>query len=176
MNGKVLASYAVLPSSSVLSSQEMILPDMDFAKDWKGCIDHSFYSSDALDAFEKAMSACVQLSRIVGCRNLEVMNPVEQEVTDKIIDVFKNSRECLEAAATEKEFEELNWFLDKVDSSWNDLFIEYEAAKAGKTVPSPLYEGIYSAFLGQENERVKELGAMCMLLVQAEVCAAISEA
>ena len=176
MNDKVLASFAVLPSSSMLSSQEMILPDMDFAKDWKGCIDPSFYSSDALDAFDKAMSACVQLSGIVGCRNLEEINPVEQDVTDKIIDEFKNSRECLEAVATERKFEELNWFLDKVDASWNDLLIEYESAKGGKTVPSPLYEGIYSALPGQENERVKELGLMRMLLVQVEVYAAISEA
>ncbi|MCY4363138.1 MAG: hypothetical protein OXE42_13300 [Gammaproteobacteria bacterium] len=49
MNRKVLASFAVLPSSSMLSSQEMILPDMDFAKDLKGCIDHSFAELDIIE-------------------------------------------------------------------------------------------------------------------------------
>ena len=103
---------------------------------------------------------------------MEEMHPVEQDVTNRIIDVFKNNRERLEVAAMERESEELNWFLDEVDTSWNELLIEYEAAKDGKTVSSPLYEGIYSGLPGQESNRMKELGAMRMLSVQAEVYAA----
>ena len=176
MNGNVLASYALLPPSSMQSSHEVALPDVDFLKDWKGYIDRPFHSSAALDAFDKAMNACIQLSGIVGCRNLEEMHPVEQDVTDRIIDVFKNNRERLEVAAMERESEELNWFLDEVDATWNKLLIEYEAVKDGKTVSSPLHEGIYSALLGQGSDWVIEFGIMRMLLIQAEVCAVISEA
>lgn len=175
MNGKVLASFAVLPSSSMLSSQEMILPDMDFVKDWKGCIDHSFYSSDALDAFDKAISACVQLSGIVGCRNLEVMNPEEQEVTETVIDSFESSRERLEELASETGLEELDWFLNKVASTWNQLVGENEAARNGKTVSNPLYEGISSAFFGQGSDWVNELASARMLLIQAEISTEISK-
>ena len=176
MNGNVLASFAIFPSFSMLSTQEMILPDVNFVKDWQGYIDHPFHSSAALDAFDKAVNACMQLSGIVSCRNLEEMNPVEQSVTDKIIDVFKNNRERLEEVATATGLEEITLCLEKVDHSCNLLVGEFESARDGKTVSSPLYEGIYSALSGQESDWMREFGVVSMLLLQAEVRVATSDA
>ena len=176
MGGKVLASFAIFHSSSILSSQELILPDVDFAKDWQEHIDHPFHSSDALEAFENAMCACMQISGIVNCRNLEEMNPEEQEITKKIIGSFESSRERLEEVAAGAGLEELDWFLNKVDSSWNQLVGENESARDGKTVSSPLYEGNYPALFEEESDWMNELAAARMLLVQAEISTDISNA
>ena len=173
MEGKVLASFAMFLSSSILSSQEMMLLDVDFAKDWQDHIDHPFHSSTALDAFDEAMSACMQLSGIVNCRNMEELSPEEQDVTEKIIDSFRSSHGRLKGATTATGLEELDWFIDKVDSCWNRVVDEYETAKNGKTVSSPLYEGIYATLSGQESDWAEELGCARMLLQQAEIRAVI---
>ena len=176
MNGNVLASFAINPSSSLLSSQELRLPDVDFAKDWQEHIDLPFHFSEALEKFEKAMSACMQLSGIVNCRNLEEMNPEEQEITKKIIDNFESNRERLEEIAAGTGLEELDWFLNKVNSAWNQLVEENESVRDGKNVSSPLYEGIYSHFTGKESDWLIELAVARMLLVQAEISSKISNA
>ena len=169
MNGHVLASFAINSSSSLSSSKELILPDGDFAKDWQEHIDLAFHSSDALEVFEKAISACMQLSGIVNCRNLEEINPEEQKITEKIIDNFENNREHLEKIAAGTGLGELDWFLNIVNSTWNQLIEENESVRDGKTVSSPLYEGIYSVFSGKESDWLNELAVARMLLVQFEV-------
>jgi hypothetical protein len=117
----------------------------------------------------------MQLSGIVNCRNLEEMNPEEEEVTEKIIDDFKGSREHLQESAGTTGLEELDWALEKVNTTWNRLVGEYEARKNGKAVSSPLYENAYAAFSGRGNDWVNELAAARMLLLQAEIHTVIED-
>ena len=176
MNGKVLAAFAILPCSSMMSSQETVLPDVDFAEKWRRHIDHQFHSSFASDAFDKAMGACMQLSGVFSCRNLAEMNPKEEDVTEKIINDFRCSLKRLGELAAATELDEVDWALDKVDATWNQLIAEFEAVRDGDTVTSPLFEGIYAALSGQTNEWLDELAAVRMLLRQAEIRALSAEA
>jgi len=159
----------VLPSFALMSFHNMVLPDQDFVKEWTGHIDKPFYSSDVSDAFDKAMEACMHLSGIVNCRDLEKMNPAEEEVTENIIDDFKSSRKHLQEAASATGLEELEWALEKVDTTWGQLVEEYEAGKNGKAVSSPLFENIYAVLSQDENDWVNELAATRLLLQQAVI-------
>ncbi|HHI94903.1 MAG TPA: hypothetical protein ENK04_15605 [Gammaproteobacteria bacterium] len=159
----------VLPAFAMLFLNNMVLPDQDFAKEWMGHIDQQFHSSDVSDAFDKAMSACMHLSGIVHCRNLEKMNTEEEEVTENIIDDFKSCRKHLQEAARATGLEELEWALEKVDITWNQLVEESEARKNSKVVSSPLFENIYAALSEDENDWVNELAATRLLLQQAEI-------
>lgn len=159
----------VLPAFAILSLNNMVLPDQNFAKEWTGRIDKPFHSSDVSDAFDKAMSACMHLSGIVNCRNLEEMNPVEEEVTENIIDDFKSSRKHLQKIASATGLEELEWALDRVDFTWNQVVVEYEDGRNGKSISSPLFEHIYAVRSEDEYDWVKELLAARLLLQQAEI-------
>jgi hypothetical protein len=175
IEGIVIPSFALQPTSGTVLSEEMTLPDLDFAKNWRGHIDRPFHSSDVSDSFDTAMGSCMQLSGIVNCRNFEEMNPDEDEITEKIINRFKDSRELLREAAEVTGLEESDWLLEKVDTTWNQVVGEYETIKNGGAVSSPLYENLYTALSGKENEWMKELAAARLLLRQSEIRTVIAD-
>ena len=169
IDGIVLPSFALQLTSGIIFSEGTTLPDTDFAKHWIAHIEHPFQSSNVSDAYDKAISACMQLSGIVNYSNLKEMNPIEEEVTDKIVEGFKINHKYLQEAAIEFNIEELDWAVDKVETTWNKLIGEFEAAKDGKTISSPLYEGIYAVFSEQQSEWLSEIAATRILLRQAEI-------
>ena len=63
MEGAVLPAFALQPTSGILFSEDMTLPDMDFSNNWNGYIDHPFHSSEVSDSFDKAMGG---LHAVVG--------------------------------------------------------------------------------------------------------------
>ena len=169
LDGIVLPDFAIQPISEMLFSHGTVLPDVDFAADWREHIDLKFHFSEVSDAFSRAMNACVQLSGILNCRNWDEMHPEEEDTTEKIIDEFKASRELLSKSVVKTGLEELEWVLDKVDATWNQLVEEYEFAKDRREVSNPLYESMYSALSGEQSDWVNELAGARLLLRQAEI-------
>ncbi|MDE0098433.1 MAG: hypothetical protein OXM87_02270 [Truepera sp.] len=162
MNGQVLASLALLPSSHTL------LPDQDFVQEWQEHIDQPFLSSDTLERFDGAIVACTQLSGIMACRELENLHPEEEEECLTAIESFKRNREIIAEAAASTGSELLMWILDILNRSWNQVVSELEAVKAEQVVEEPLYLSEQLALAGQENERTTELAGARILILQAE--------
>ena len=162
MNGQVLASLAIMPSSY------MPLPDQDFAKEWQEHIDRPFLSSRTERRFDEAIAACIQLSAIIACRELKNLHAEEDEVFSKIIESFKRNRELVAEVVESTGSEHLAWALDHLDQNWNQIVSEFEAKKAGQVISEPLFMIHHLALAGQENERTADLAAARRLILQAE--------
>ncbi len=167
INGQVLASLALLPSS------HMPLPDQDFAREWQEHINRPFLSSGTAERFDEAMAACTQLSAIMACRELENLHPEEDEAFSKAIDSFECNRELVAEAAESTGSEHLAWARDYLDQSWDKVVSEFEAAKAGQAVAEPLCMTAHLALAGQENERAAELAGARILILQSE-CSSVA--
>ena len=162
LKGQILASLALLPSSPVP------LPDRDFAKEWQGHINLPFLSSEIANSFDEAFTACVQLSAIMACRNLEDLHSEESDVFSKLIGSFKHNREIVDRAAESTDSEYFAWAQDYLDQTWDQVVNEFEAAEAGRAVGEPLCMTVHHVLAGQQSERIDEFGAMRMLILQAE--------
>ena len=168
MNGQVLASLAIIPSS------HMPLPDQDFPREWREHIDRPFLSSGITERFDEAIAACTQLSAIMACRELENLHSEESEVFSKAIESFKRNRELVAEAAENTDSEHLAWALDYLKQNWNQVVNEFEAAKAGQAVTEPLCMIPHLALTGQKNERTIDLTVARILILQAE-CSRVTE-
>jgi len=174
IDGVVLAPFAMQATSGIQVSEDMVLPDLDFEKNWREHIEYPFHSSGVSDDFDKAMSSCMQLSGIINCSAVEETNAEVERVTSSIINMFKMRLERLRKAASVAEIEILDWALDMVETTWNQLVVEFEAAKVDGTISNPLYENIYTALSGQDNKWLNELAGIRLLLQQAEIRGVIS--
>ena len=162
LKGQVLASLAILPSS------HMPLPDQDFAKEWREHINLPFLSSEIAKSFDEAFTACVQLSAIMACRDLEDLHSEESDVFSKSIESFKHNREIVAEAAERTGSEGFAWAQDYLDQTWNQVVSEFEVARAGHAVGEPLCMTAHHALAGQQSERAAELAGARLLILQAE--------
>ena len=162
LNGQVLASLAILPSS------HMPLPDQDFAKEWREHINLPSLSSEIANSFDEAFAACLQLSAIMACRDLEDIHPEESDVFSKSIESFKHNREIVAEAAERTGSEHFAWAEEYLDQTWDQVVSEFEAAQVGHTVGEPLCMTAHHALAGQQSERATELAVARMLILQAE--------
>ena len=162
LKGQILASLALLPSSPVP------LPDRDFAKEWQEHINLPFLSSEIANSFDEAFTACVQLSAIMACRNLEDLHSEESDVFSKSIESFKNNREIVDRAAESTDSEYFTWAQDHLYQTWDQVVNEFEATKAGRAVGEPLCMIAHHALASRQGERIAEFGTVRMLILQAE--------
>lgn len=162
LKGQILGSLAFLPSSPVP------LPDYDFAKEWQEHINLSILSSEIANRFDEAFTACVQLSAIMACRNLKDLHAEESDVFSKSIESFKHNREIAAGAAERTGSEHFTWAEEYLNQAWDQVVSEFEAVKAGRTVGEPLCMITHHALAGQQSERIAELAATRMLILQAE--------
>ena len=115
LNGQVLASLAILPSS------HMPLPDQDFAKEWREHINLPSLSSEIANSFDEAFAACLQLSAIMACRDLEDIHLEESDVFSKSIESFKHNREIVAEAAERTGSEHFAWAEEYLDQTWDQV-------------------------------------------------------
>ncbi len=162
MNGQVLATLALLPSS------QMPLPDLDFAQEWQEYIDLPFLSSETLERFDGAIVACTQLSGIMACRDLENLHPEEEEARLAAIESFKHNRELIAEDTANTRSEYLVRVVDYLNRDWNQVVSELDAVKAGQVVAEPLHLTEKLALAGQENERITKRAVARMLILQVE--------
>ncbi len=162
VNDRVVAALALRPSSL------MPLPDTDFACRWSDCIDKPFFSSRLIDRFDEAVSACMEVSAIVACRDLQNLHPEEDEVLSKALDTFKRNREIVANAADLTETAHFAIALDYLDRSWSRVIDELESVQAGRSVEDLLCMIPHLALAGEEEGSVADAAAIRVLLLQAE--------
>ncbi len=167
MKDQVLAPLALRPSSL------MPLPDGDFASNWSNCLDKPIFSSTLAKTFDEAVAACMQVSAIVACRDLQDLHPEEDTILSKSLDIFKRNREIVANAADRTEMEHFALALDYLHRNWNRVIDEFESVKAGGAVEEPLCMTPHLALAGEENEGAAEIAAIRLLLLQAECGGAI---
>ena len=168
MNGQVLASLALAPSS------HMPLPDPDFAREWCDCIDKPMFSSTLLEKCDEAIAAGVYVSAIITCRGVKDLHSEEDDILAMAVDTFKRNREIVANRARETESEHSALALDYLDRTWGRVINEYDSVKANRTVGEPLCMTPHLAIAGEESERVQELAAIRLVILQAECRAAVS--
>jgi hypothetical protein len=168
VNGYVVPALALLPSSHVP------LPDQDFAKDWRDHIDRPFLSPEAVDRFDEALAACIQLSGILACRDPENLHPDENEVFSRSLESFERNRDLVAEAAENTGSELLAWAYNYLNQTWDQVVREFEAAKAGQPIARPLCMNAHLALAGQVNDQTTELAAARILMLQAECASAMN--
>ena len=167
MNDQVLAPLALRPSSF------MPMPDADFARNWSTYCEQPVFHSALMDTFEEAVAACMQVSAILACRDLQALHPEEEEILSKVLDTFKSSREIVANSADRTEAEHFALALEYVDYNWNRVVDEFESIKAGKAIEDPICMTLHLALAGEENEHLAEIAAIRLLLLQGESAAAM---
>ncbi len=162
MNGQVLASLALVPTSHIP------LPDQEFAQKWADFIDQPVHSSVLSETFEEAVEACLQVSAIVNARGAQDLHPEEDEVLSRAVDTFNNRRAAVENAANQAETEHFVLALDYLDRCGKRVIEEIEAVKAGQTVKEPLCMTLHLAIAGRESEDIVDIACVRLVLLQAE--------
>jgi len=162
INNLVVTQLAILPSSYGT------LPDQDFAKDWQNHIDIPFLSSPLFEEFEKALGACIQLSAVISCRNLDKLHPDEDKIFSNVIETFEKSRDFVFEAANSSKVEHLLWAYDYLNQIWNMVVTEFKTIKAGKSIKEPLCKSLHFSLAGQENDKSTEIAALRVLILQNE--------
>jgi hypothetical protein len=162
INGIVLAPLALAPSSPVP------LPDLNFSDEWQQNITLPFFTSEAVAAFDEALTACMQLSGIMACRDLNNLHPDEQRVFSKAMEAFKRSRDRVIAVAEGVDSEYMEWACDRLDQAWNQIVDEFDERKSGRIVKEPLCMVPHLAISGEANDQSIEIGLMRMLMLEDE--------
>lgn len=162
INGIVLAPLAMAPSSPVP------LPDLSFSDEWQADITLPFFTSEAVAAFDEALAACMHLSGIMACRDLDNLHPVEHRVFSKALEAFKSSRDHVAAVAEGVDSEYMELACDRLDQVWNQIVEEFDERKVGRMVKEPLCMGPHLAIAGEANDHSIEIGLMRMLMLEDE--------
>ena len=160
INGYVVSALALRSSSTGL------LPDQDFATDWRDHIDHPFLSPGTVDSFDEAMVACMTLSSILACRNPENLHPDEHEVFSKSVASFEHNLGNITEVAEATGAKHLKIAIDYLTKRWNQVVSEVEGAKAGQLVARPFCMNAHFVLAGQTSDH--ELAAVRVLLLQNE--------
>ena len=163
MNGQVLASLALVPSSHIP------LPDQNFAREWSDFVDLPLHSPVASEKFDAAVDACIQISAIIKCRGIKDLHSEEDEVLARAVNTFKSIRETLRNAADRTKAEHFELALAYLDRNWLRLVDEFKAVKAGRSVDDPLCMTPYLAIAGKPSEQSVELAAVRLAILQAEL-------
>lgn len=162
INGFVVTPLAMLPSSNIP------LPDHDFRKNWEDHIALPFISSPILEKLDEALAACMQVSAILACRNLESLHPDEDKALSDAIEVASLSHEYLSKTAQQTCIDEILWAADYVSEYWENVVDEFEAAKKGKKVENPICNSLHLALTGQTDERAIEIAGARITIIHYE--------
>lgn len=162
MNGQILASQALIPTSHIP------LPDQDFARDWADAIDQPMHASALLDQFEEALEAILQVSAIVNARGTQGLHAEESDLISRALDTFENRMARIEEASEQKETEHFALAADYLIRSWQRLGKETKAVNVGKPVENPICMTPHHAIGAREGEDVLKLAAVHLVLLQAE--------
>lgn len=162
INSFVVAPLAMLPSSN------MPLPDQDFKDNWQDHIPVPFVSSHILEKLDQALAACIQVSAIITCRNLDSLHPDEDRALSDAIEIVTQNHEFISKAAERIGADEILWVSDYVGEYWNNVVEEFEAAQEGKKVENPICNSPHQALSGLADDRATEIAGVRILILQAE--------
>ena len=168
LNGQVLASLALVPSS------HMPLPDQDFGHKWSDCIDKPMFSSTLVEKCDEAIAACMHVSAIITCRGVKDLHSEEDGILAMAVDTFRRNREIVANAADQTETDHFALALDYLDRTWGRVVDEYDSVKANRAIEDPLCMTPHLAIAGEESEHVQELAVIRLVILQAECSSAIA--
>ena len=162
INGKVVASLAVLPSSHIT------LPNLSFAHDWSEFVGKPLNSTVLSERFSVAVDACYRISAIVKIRGLGNLHSDEEVVLTKAMNDFKSNQEVIRKEAERMKMEQFELACYYLERIWNKLVSEFEAEKEGRPIDDPLCMTPYQINAGNESEHVTELAAVRLTVLQGE--------
>ena len=162
MNGQVLASRALIPTSHIP------LPDQDFAGDWAETIKQPMHASTLLDKFDEAIEAILHVSAIINARGTQGLHPDESDVLSRALDTFRNRMTEVTKASEQKESEHFALAFDYLNRNWERLGEEARAVNSGLPVENPLCMTPHHAIGAHDSEDVLDLVAVHLVLLQAE--------
>ena len=162
IDGYVAQGLALRPST------KMSFFEPDFARRWHDYIDLPFLFSENSDAFDAALAACIQISGLVGCRDVANLHSEEEEVFSQAASSFKRNWQIVEAFAETTTLDEFEYALVFLDDGRKQVLGEIEAARAGQKVDDPLCTSFSRTVVGEQDEKAKELIGLRVLLRQAE--------
>ena len=114
------------------------------------------------------MCACIEFSGILSCRDLENLHPEEEKVVEKVLHCFGNNLKKLEDFEKQEGTEIFKEAMDYLKATKAEVYQEFEATKAGKTIIDPLWKNYGYSQTSGEGGRYLEILSMGMLLRQAE--------
>ena len=163
INGQILASLALIPSSTVS------LPDEDFARNWAQYVDQPMFSAASTRALDEGVNACNLISAILTCRGVQNLHPIEQDVLSHSVQAFDRSRAEV-ADLTDRTGLE-TWVLagDYLDEAWNQVVKEYIARQDQRQVENPLCMEEYKSLAGRISDQVAKLAAIRLAIFEDEL-------
>ena len=153
----------------------MPLPDQDFGHKWSDCIDKPMFSSTLVEKCDEAIAACMHISAIITCRGVKDLHSEEDGILAMAVDTFRRNREIVANAAGQTETEHLAVALDYLDRTWGRVVDECDSVKANQVIEDPLCMTPHLAIAGEVSERVEELAAIRLVILQAECSSAIAD-
>jgi hypothetical protein len=152
----------------MLPSSNIPLPDQDFKGDWQDHIPKPFVSSHILEKLDQALAACIQVSAIITCRNLDSLHPDEDRALSDAVEIVIQNHEFISKAAERSGADEILWASDYLGKYWNNVVEEFEAAQDGKKIENPICNSSHQALIGSVDDRVIEMAGTRILILQAE--------
>ena len=152
LKGHVVAAFAWQPSSMGA------IPDKEFLTNWKIHIDLPFLDESYSVAFEQALCACIEFSGILNCLTLEDLKPEEEKVVEKVLHCIGNNLEKLQDFVKQEGTEIFEEALESLKATKAEIYQEFEATEAGKTIIDPLWENYgYSPTSGEGGRYLEVL-------------------
>jgi len=164
INGWVIGSMAILPSSLVSTG----LPDINFEKEWKCCINLPFLKNKFGTVFDAVLSSCSEISSIAYCRDLEKLHPKEEEVLSNAINNLDENCLLFSKYAEETGTDELYEISEYLDDLFNKLKSELKSINDGQSIDTPICMLLSDSLSGNVSTQFTDIVVAKLLLIQAE--------
>ncbi|MDT7043668.1 hypothetical protein [Candidatus Nitronereus thalassa] len=163
-----LVNGYIVPSLALRPVKELIIPDENFLDNWHLHIDLPCLNPEISDSFDNAVRACKEVSAIVASRDLSHLHKEEANAFDEAQGAFERNHRIIKKCCEEYEKEEFIWALNHIEELWEKVRVEFESAKAGQKVSTPICADDFRALAGAESEQINQLAGARLLLRQAE--------
>ncbi len=137
LRGKVLGDMAI----KVYVGTGSTLPDLEFQERWEEFLNSPFFASELMNIFKRGLSAAIQASSIIACRDVNSLLPEEDELlstsTEQLISAAKQVNRVWENEKSEEAGVVLATLADISERIQEEL----EANKSGSPIQTPLAAG-----------------------------------
>ena len=85
-----------------------------------------------------------------------------------ILDSFRRNYDLVSEMSTSIGSEHIIWAFSYLEKMWEKVVLEFESAKANRSVKEPLCMNAHLALSGQTNEQIEEIAGARFLMLQSE--------
>lgn len=162
MNQHILSPMALQPS------QTAPFPDLGFEEEWADVLPLPFQSAGLVKNFDEAISACATMSGILTARGLENLHADEEKALIDAKAAFEINSGILLKAAKDAGAEHLDLAIEYLGHTWGHVSVEIKALEVGEPVEAPFCMDAHLMLMGGPTERMAEIGAVRLLMLQGE--------